>query len=189
MAKQDKKKSKKNKKSDKDTGSICVNSHEVKKKKKSQKELDSIFETYKTWVSLPSIWKGLPAKSIENELGILEQADIEFLQIVNQKQFAEKYGVSERTLCLWNKKLDDENLDDPLAPIRKWATRLNKNVTGAHYKKLMKRFDPISAELWYKVISGWNEKKELEHSGKLSIFDLARQLDDEENKRNKQNKK
>lgn len=142
--------------------------------------LKQTFEVYKTWYSLPGIWKGLNEKKLV-DMGIVDQVMIELLRIRTQTEFCARFNVHKDTVTKWNKLIDELEID-PLDEARKWASRLTKNVVAAHYRKAVKRFDPMTGESWYKVISGWNEKKEIEHSGKLSLLDLSKKIADEKDK-------
>lgn len=162
----------------------------VKKKVLKKKPTDSIllkdlFEVYKAWKGLPAIWRGMSPKKLA-ELGIEDPVIIELLSVKNQTQFAQKYNLDINTPGAWNKKLMEEG-KDYLEETRKWARLFTKNVVAAHYRKVIKRFDPMSGELWYKVIEGFSDKKLVEHSGKMSLVDLAKQVADDETTKPKSN--
>lgn len=141
-------------------------------------KLAELFEVYKAWKGLPTIWRGMSTTKL-NELGVDDPNIRELLSIRTQRDFAEKFKINEDTTTAWNKKLFDIGVDY-LDEARKWARLFTKNVVAAHYKKAVRRFDPMTGDLWYKVIEGFNEKKQIEHSGKLSLLDLAKEIDDDE---------
>lgn len=153
-----------------------------KKKKKvvvQPLRLKEFYEIYKVWKTLPPMWKGMTAENLEKMYSVDDPYIVDLLQIKNQSQFAERFKMSIETLTDWNRRMDDEGIDY-LDEIRKWADKLTKNVVMAHYNKLIRKFDPVSGDIWYKTISKFSEKKEIAHSGKLSLLDLAKELDDEE---------
>lgn len=165
-------------------------------KKKDSKKSDKngkhppkeVFEAYKIWKSLPPIWRGLSEREITEKLGFEAGIFTELMQIKTQSEFAKKFDTTVETTSAWNKKLEVEG-NEYLDEARKWAQSLTKNVIASHYNKILRKFDPISGELWYKVVDGWNEKKELELSGKLSLVDLSRKLADDEKRSDKHNTK
>lgn len=150
-----------------------------RKKQESPLRNPDIYEKYKLWKSLPTMWKGMDRGALTEKFGIEEESMLELLECKTQGQFADKYGVDITTTTDWNHRMEDEGIDY-LEDIKKWANKLTKNVTLAHYNKLIRKFDPVSADIWYKVVSDFNEKKQIQHSGKLSLLDLAKELDDEE---------
>lgn len=160
-----------------------------KKRKKQETPLRNpdIYEKYKLWKSLPTMWKGMKRGDLIEKFGIEDEDMLDLLECKTQGEFAKKYGLDISTTTDWNHRMNDEGIDY-LSDIKKWANKLTKNVTLAHYNKLIRKFDPVSADIWYKVMADFNEKKQIEHSGKLSLADLARQLADEEEKTNKHNK-
>lgn len=132
------------------------------------------YEDYKYWRSLPALWKKMSQKDLEDKFGIDDEKMLRFLSYRTQGDFAKAHGVCIETLSDWNKRIELEG-NEYLEENRKWASKLNKNVMMAHYNKLVRKFDPVSAELWYKVVDGFNEKREVEMTGKLSLVELARQ--------------
>lgn len=143
--------------------------------KKKEKE----YELYKLWKSLPPVILGTSEQELIKKFGIDDPLHIELVQIKTQGEFAKKYGVSIDTTSDWNARMKKEG-NDYMDMSRQWAMQLNKNVVMAHYNKIIRKFDPVSAELWYKIIDGWNEKKQIEHSGKMTLYDLAKMSDDED---------
>lgn len=137
------------------------------------------YELYKAWRMLPKVWKGSTPEQLESSLGIDDPEMQELLGMRTQGEFAKRFNINMGTLSDWNARMEEEGLDH-LDEIRKWSNKLTKNVVSAHYKKLVTRFDPVSCDIWYKTIAGFNEKKLVEHSGKLSLLDLAKELDDED---------
>jgi len=165
---------------------------EKKVKKKSEKKdigkyknrhqrarLQEIYDLYKFWKSLPAIWRGMKPEELEAKFSIDDPITVELLQIKTQSAFAIRFDIDIDTTTDWNKRMEDEGVDY-LEEARKWANKLTKNVILAHYNKMIRKFDPVSGDIWYKTIAGFSEKKQIEHSGKLSLLDLAKEIDDEE---------
>lgn len=150
-----------------------------KKKVKTGPYKSDEFRDYKYWKSLPALWKKMSNDELANKFGIDDDYTLELLDLKTQDQFANKYGLERATLTLWNKRIEKEG-NEYLENTKKWARKLNKNVVMAHYNKLIRKFDPVSGDLWYKVVDGWNEKKEVEHSGKISLLDLADSIEDDD---------
>lgn len=154
-------------------------SNEQNKKKLPKLLFPEKYEIYKAWKVIPFIFKMQSEKDLQTKFGIDDPQMLFLCTIKNQKQFAEKHDVAQETLCDWNKRMDAEGFDY-LDFTRKWAEKLTGNVVMAHYNKLIKKFDPVSGDSWYKVVAGWNEKKQVEHTGKLSILELIEQGDDDD---------
>lgn len=152
---------------------------EGKKNRRRQTTLPDIYEKYKFWKSLPSMWKGMKREDLTEKFGIEDEDMLEMLEMRWQNDFAKKFNLDISTLTKWNHRMEEDGIDH-LEEVKKWANRLTKNVTLAHYNKLVRKFDPVSADIWYKTVSGFSEKKQIQHSGKLSLLDLAKELDDEE---------
>lgn len=152
----------------------------VKNKNRHQRaQRQDVYELYKFWKSLPAMWRGMRPEDLEAKFSVDDPITVELLQIKTQSAFAEKFDLNIDTTTDWNKRMEDEGVDY-LEETRKWANKLTKNVVLAHYNKMIRKFDPVSADIWYKTVSGFSEKKEIAHSGKLSLLDLAKELDDEE---------
>lgn len=153
----------------------------TKKGNKHRRGLNNpdLYEKYKIWRSLPTLWKGMKREELVEKFGIEDESMLELLECKTQGKFAEKHGITIETTTDWNHRMEKDGFDH-LEEIRKWADKLTKNVTLAHYNKLIRKFDPVSADIWYKTIAGFSEKKLIQHSGKLSLLDLAKQIDDEE---------
>lgn len=123
------------------------------------------FDLYVIWKSMPTFYKRPPkdkktkiaptsAEFLEM-MGVEDDLIYELAEIKNQKQFAEKYDVSEPTLVSWNKRKEvATQIDD----IRKWGMTLTKNVVFAHYNKILQTADPLLIVAWYKFIEGLEEK-------------------------------
>lgn len=171
MEKNSKTKDKKVKKESEKTDKV-KNKNRHKKPKEQE-----IYDLYKFWKSLPAMWRGMEPKDLEAKFSIDDPMTIELLQIKTQTQFAEKFGINIDTTTDWNKRMEDEGVDY-LADARKWANKLTKNVILAHYNKMIRKFDPVSGDIWYKTIAGFSEKKEIAHSGKLSLLDLSKRIDE-----------
>ena len=142
-------------------------------KKQKKKE----YELYKLWKSLPAIILGTTEQDLIKKFGMDDPLQIELIQIKTQKGFAEKYGLDKNTPSEWNERMEKEG-NEHLDETRKWAKKLNKNVVFALYNKIMRKPDPVSIELWSKLVDGWNEKKELKIEGKMTLAELVQQDED-----------
>lgn len=142
-------------------------------------ENETKYVLYQAWRSLPAMFKGIGEKELKDKFGIEDPEIIELAGLKTQGDFAARFGIGIETCSRWNNKMEADGFDH-LAGARRWADKLTKNVVFAHYNKLIRKFDPMSGDSWYKVISGWNEKKEVEHTGKLSILELIEQGDDDD---------
>lgn len=138
-----------------------------------------IFNKYKQWYALPFLWKKMEESELKSKFGIDDEEILHLLSFRNQGEFAKAHNINEKTCSEWNKRMINEG-NEYQEEINKWARKLSKNVVMSHYNKLIRKFDPQSAEIWYKKIDNWNEKKQLELSGKLSLLDLAKQVADEQ---------
>lgn len=143
-----------------------------------------IYALYKFWKSIPAMFKGLTADELNKRYGIEDPMMHDFSTMRTQGDFAKRFKIAEETLSDWNKRMDVDGFDF-LAGARAWAEKLTKNVVVAHYSKIMRKFDPISADLWYKAISGFSEKREIKHTGKLSILELVEKANDPDTRTNR----
>lgn len=150
-----------------------------RKKMVQPMRLPDVYEKYKLWKSLPSMWKGMSRQMLQEKFGIEDEDMLEMLEMRWQNDFAKKFNLDITTLTKWNHRMEEDGIDH-LEEVKKWANRLTKNVVLAHYNKAIRKFDPVSGDIWYKTIAGFSEKKQIQHSGKLSLLDLAKELDDEE---------
>lgn len=58
---------------------------------------------FKIWMALPSILRGVEPEKLR-QLGIDDENIIDVLQIKSMRQFAERFGLSDKTVRLWKKK-------------------------------------------------------------------------------------
>lgn len=150
-----------------------------RKKKHGATFYEEIFDSYKQWRSLPALWKKMDNDELKKKFGIDDEETLSLLELRTQGDFAKKFGIAIETTSDWNHKIDDEG-NEYEQEMLKWARKLSKNVMMAHYNKIIRKTDPVSVDLWYKRIDNWNEKKQIEHSGKMTLYDLAKMSDDED---------
>ena len=125
------------------------------------------YDVFCLWKSLPPflikpskiILKQDTVQQFYEKMGIDDERMLSLLKIKTQNQFAKKFGVCIETLSDWNKRIYDEGRDD-FSDTRRMFNKMTKNVMLAHYNKAIRKFDPYTGELWYKVVAGWNRMGE-----------------------------
>ncbi len=110
------------------------------------------FESYVLWRSMPSILRGQPRHVIE-KLGIDDELAMSLLDIKNQTEFAERFGIKDLgTLSEWNKKIDEAG--GLLKSIHLWAKRLTPNVVSALYREATKTGRAAEVRAWMEIVEG-----------------------------------
>jgi hypothetical protein len=110
------------------------------------------FESYVLWRSMPSILRGQPRHVIE-KLGIDDEMAMSLLDIKNQTEFAQKFGIKDPgTLSAWNKKIDEDG--GLMKNISMWAKRLTPNVISALYREATKTGKAAEVKAWMEVVEG-----------------------------------
>jgi len=110
------------------------------------------FESYVLWRSMPSILRGQPRHVIE-KLGIDDEMAMSLLDIKNQTEFAQKFGIKDPgTLSAWNKKIDEDG--GLMKNISLWAKRLTPNVISALYREATKTGKAAEVKAWMEVVEG-----------------------------------
>ena len=110
------------------------------------------FESYVLWRSMPSILRGQPRHVIE-KLGIDDEMAMSLLDIKNQTEFAQKFGIKDPgTLSAWNKKIDEGG--GLMKNISLWAKRLTPNVISALYREATKTGKAAEVKAWMEVVEG-----------------------------------
>ena len=150
-------------------------------KKKKTLTKPEIYDLYAIWKAIPPMLKNptkvmLKGKTLEEfhlSMGVDDEKTLELLSLKTQTEFHNLYGVNKSTLVDWNKRLYEEGRDE-MEEIRKWTNKLTKNVMLAMYNKLIRKFDPYTAELWLKSVAGWSEKQEIKHTGQMSFVEVVR---------------
>ena len=109
------------------------------------------FNTYIIWRSLPSMMKGQPRHILE-KMGIDDDSVLSLLEIKNQAEFAQRFGIKDATtLSEWNKRIDEE---DMIPKINAWARKLTPNVTFALYRTARKYGKAAEVKAWYELVEG-----------------------------------
>lgn len=131
------------------------------------------YEKYCLWKRLPLAFKAPPKDKTTGMrptpaefcevMGIQDSLILELVELKTQKAFAEKYGVSEDTLSLWNKTL---GVRSALQDIRKWATHMTQGILLSMGNKALRKGDWPEVKLWLQTIEGWEEKQRVEHEYK-----------------------
>ena len=110
------------------------------------------FESYVLWRSMPSILRGQPRHVIE-KLGIDDELAMSLLDIKNQTEFAERFGIKDLgTLSEWNKKIDESG--GLMKSIHLWAKRLTPNVVSALYREATKTGRAAEVKAWMEIVEG-----------------------------------
>ena len=110
------------------------------------------FESYVLWRSMPSILRGQPRHVIE-KLGIDDEMAMSLLDIKNQTDFANRFGIKDLgTLSAWNKKIDADG--GLMKSISLWAKRLTPNVISALYREATKTGKAAEVKAWMEVVEG-----------------------------------
>lgn len=110
------------------------------------------FESYVLWRSMPSILRGQPQHVIE-KLGIDDELAMSLLDIKNQTEFAERFGIKDLgTLSEWNKKIEESG--GLMKTIHLWAKRLTPNVVSALYREATKTGRAAEVKAWMEIVEG-----------------------------------
>jgi hypothetical protein len=120
------------------------------------------FVLFRFWRSLPAFFKNQPEALLREKLGIDDEEMIELLKTKNQKQFSEKYAVSEVTLSKWNKYIDEHY--DPFDEVKAWSRKLIRNVISATYNSSLQRDPKANADRkLFLQLQGWVEETKQVH--------------------------
>ena len=110
------------------------------------------FEAYLMWRAMPSILRGQPKHVIE-KFGIDDEIAISLLEIKNQTEFANRFGIKDLgTLTAWNKKIDE--MGGLLKYTNAWAKRLTPNVISSLYREATKSGKAAEVKAWMEIIEG-----------------------------------
>ena len=113
---------------------------------------------------MPMKWLGMGREYLEN-LGIKSEEVLELAGIQTQKDFAEKYGLNEDTLVIWNKQKVPVEFQD--IDWRKWAAPLTKNVVATLYDRITGSEkgdgDAARIKLWLQAVDGYVEEQNVNH--------------------------
>ena len=110
------------------------------------------FESYVLWRSMPSILRGQPRHVIE-KLGIDDELAMSLLDIKNQTEFAERFGIKDLgTLSEWNKKIEESG--GLMKTIHLWAKRLTPNGVSALYREATKTGRAAEVKAWMEIVEG-----------------------------------
>jgi hypothetical protein len=151
----------------------------ARRKKEDRIPIDSDYSPYKKkvfknfilWNSIPYQLRKMRIDEAEN-LGINVKEGLlkELLSINTQKDFAEKYNVSQDILCIWNRRKDyAEELEKIIS---EGNLRFKKDVDFSFTQKTIKYGDAKRFKLWKEYFEGWTEKKKIEVEGSLgSLID------------------
>ncbi len=132
-------------------------------------EKETEYESYILWKALPAFFKYPPvakdgsrpdAVLFCESLGVDDDRVLQLVKIKTQKEFAERFDVSEDTLSLWNKTI---RVRSALQDMREWGRGLTKNVMMSLYNNCIRKGFAIDVKLWLQAVEGWEEKQRIEH--------------------------
>ena len=103
-------------------------------------------------------WLALPDKYRNKKFGMP----------ATQKEFSEKYGVSEQTLSFW--KNNDEFLKEVSIYRRKKYLGKASNVMDALYEKAVKTGDGKEVKLFMEMIGEYTEKRDVNVNGLAELL-------------------
>lgn len=128
---------------------------------------EELFLLYALWRSLPmGTLKNMTPEEIVENLGLADPRAIEIASIRTQKEFSERYGLSQMTLVQWNVKIDKLN---PLGEARSWARHLAKNMLMAVYNHGIKKGNPLTMKLFFQIANEWEEKSTVKVEDKRDL--------------------
>ena len=147
--------------------------------------LKNEFNTYVMWKVMPRYFKYPPPKKVGRTFetqttseflethGIDDDMIMELAEIKTQKDFAQKYGVAETTLVIWNRTIEKRNILDD---VKKWAQRISKNVVLAMYNNSLsgKNLNADRDRLNFLKFAGYVEKSGVQHSADETLTDMIK---------------
>ncbi|CAB4151831.1 hypothetical protein UFOVP594_35 [uncultured Caudovirales phage] len=149
-----------------------------------------LYEMFRTWLELPSMFKGKNETDLIEKVGIDDVMILELLQHRTQNDFAAFYDVDIGTLSVWKRKMRADGYD-PMFGIRKWSQTLMKNIVTATYNSGMSKDPKANADRkLFMQLTGWVEKSAVEHQAPQTLMDLLKQkIDDDDRLAKKNNRK
>ena len=128
-----------------------------------------VYKNFILWNSIPFELRKIPLNEAENwGINIKNSLLKELLSISTQREFAEKYNVSEDVLCIWNRRKDFKEELNKI--IKEGILKYKKDVDFSLTKKAIKYGDAPRVKLWKQLFEGWVEKEKREISGDLSLL-------------------
>lgn len=120
-------------------------------------------DLYFMWLSIPDTFRNMP-ESVSDKMGIEDVTIMELMKFRTQKEFAEKFGVSEKHLISWKHEWAEKG---EFAATKTFFRKLTKNMIGAMYRKALIEGDAARAMAWMKIVEDWTEQFGVRHSGKV----------------------
>lgn len=137
-------------------------SNQIQSDFKPRKERE--YRAFLLWKNMPMKWLGMGREYLEN-IGIKNEEILELSGIQTQKDFADKYGLNEDTLVVWNKQKTPIEYQD--IDWRKWAAPLTKNVVATLYDRITGSEkgdgDAARIKLWLQAVDGYVEEQNINH--------------------------
>jgi len=110
------------------------------------------FESYRLWLSMPSVLRGQPRHVLE-KMGLDDEAALSLLEIRSQAEFARRFGIEDPgTLSDWNRRIEAEG--GLMPEIRTWAVRLTPNVVLALYREATRTGRAAEMKAWMDITEG-----------------------------------
>ena len=135
---------------------------------------EELIDKYCLWKAMPSMLRYPPrskdgtqpsARDFAKQMSIHEETMLELVEIKTQKEFGEKFAISENTLTRWNKDHVESKSAHEL--MKYWSSSLSKNVLLALYNKCIRTGFGLEVKLWFQLVEGWSEKTTLEIKPKV----------------------
>jgi len=110
------------------------------------------FESYKLWLSLPSVLRAQPRHALER-MGLDDEAVLSLLEIRSQAEFARRFRHrGPGTLSDWNRRIEAEG--GLMPEIRAWARPLTSHVVLALHRQAVRTGHAAEARAWMDIIEG-----------------------------------
>ena len=126
------------------------------------------YRLYLLWKALPPNMKRL-GRAYAEGLGIDDEDLLQRLEIKTQKEFSEKFGLSETHISeVWNVQPIPAEYKD--IDWRSWAKKLTHNVVHALYEGIIEDKDAQRIKLWLQAVDNFvEESKVTEDIGKETL--------------------
>ncbi len=136
------------------------------------------YDLFARWCAIQTLGVRFNEKQ-RRTIGLTDDDDEELLTCQNQNEFAKKFKMSIDTLSKWKKQFGQDFNMRKLWYCERWLgdrapVVFQSWIAGIASKKSA---DLIKLYLQYKM--NWAPKTEVEHSGKLSLIEIVKGLEDE----------
>jgi len=132
------------------------------------------------WKAFPSLIRKMGLDAIQI-LGLDPSEWEAFLLLKTREELADHLGISRRQLYT------DEHTDEVEKRVKelekKWGGDRTPNVILGLYRGAVTEGDAARAKLWFQIFRDWSEKQKVEHAGTISLIELLRKVDEEDDNR------